>query len=139
MDLRFPQLSPDGHYLAYGSDESGRKEVYVTSFPSGEGKWQVSVNGGARPRWTRDGKELIFLQQNSVMAVPVKPQPTLEFGTPQKLFELTSPVEAANGFDVSADGKRFVVVVDTEVNRTEKGGVTIVQNWFAEFKDKQKK
>jgi Tol biopolymer transport system component len=138
----FPQLSRDGHYLAYVSEESGRQEVYVTTFPAGEGKWQVSLNGGTSPRWSRSGKELFYLQANQLMAAAIELGPSLQTGTPRKLFDLAVTWQGFTilpwqGFDVAADGQRFVVVTDAETVKTEKGGVVVVQNWFAEFKDKQ--
>ena len=81
-------LSPDGRWLAYVSDESGRYEVYVQSFPGGGGKRQVSTGGGIGPRWRGDGKELFYhAPDGKLMAVPVKSGASFEAGAPVALFE----------------------------------------------------
>ncbi len=140
-ELHYPRISPDGHYLLYTSTESGQWRVYVKSFPSGDGKWQVSPEGGRRPQWGRDGKELFYIRdpEASLMSVAVEMRPAFSFGTPRKLFDLKSPLLPLHSFDVGADGKRFVMVIDAETGSQSKGAVIVVQNWFAEFKDKQKK
>ncbi len=140
-DQRYAEFSPDGDYVAYASDESGRYEVYVKPFPNGEGKSRVSIDGGAVPRWSRRGDELFFASGNDIMAVHVQTKPTLVLGQPQKLFT-RRPVAAdrAEGFydsyDVSADGQRFVML-QSEEQQTASQRLTIIQNWFAEFKDRQ--
>lgn len=110
-----PKFSPDGRYVAYQSNESGRMEVYVRPFPSGDGKWQVSANGGWWPKWSSQGGELFFFEGNILMTVPVKTQSTFTMGTPQKLFTAEQAgMGTTSGYnptyDVTADGKRFVVV-----------------------------
>jgi Tol biopolymer transport system component/tRNA A-37 threonylcarbamoyl transferase component Bud32 len=104
-DSRF---SPDGRWIAYDSDESGRAEVYVRPFPSGSGTWQVSTAGGVLPRWRRDGKELFYLSLDfKLMAVPVSADAKFHPGTPVSLFA----VHPGSGsvYDVSSDGQRFLV------------------------------
>ena len=104
-DSRF---SPDGHWLAFDSDESGRSEVYVQAFPGPGGKWQVSAAGGVIPRWRGDGKELFYLSlDNKIMAVPIETAPAFHAGAPAPLFA----VHPGGGtvYDVSTDGKRFLV------------------------------
>jgi serine/threonine protein kinase len=84
----YAQFSHDGRWVAYASNDSGRYEVYVRSFPAGNGQWQVSTNGGVQPRWRRDGKELFYLAlDRKLMAVPVRGVSTLEFGAGVPLFE----------------------------------------------------
>jgi eukaryotic-like serine/threonine-protein kinase len=141
-DQRYAEFSPDGNYVAYSSNESGRYEVYVNSFPGGEGKSRVSIDGGAVPRWSRRGDELFYASGNDIMAVHVQTKPALVLGQPQKLFS-RPPVAAdrAEGFfdsyDVSADGQRFVMLQsDEQQNANQK--LIVIQNWFAEFKDRQK-
>lgn len=134
-----PKLSPDGRFLAYVSDESGRYEIYIRSFPNGAGKWQVSVNGGTKPRWSRDGKELYYVESNALMAVPVSTGQGLTLGQPQKLFEsadLRSAYTAPN-YDVAADGQRFVTVAPVEGGKTEPPKIRIVQNWYEESRDRE--
>ena len=127
------KLSPNGRYLAYLSDESGRFEVYVQPFPEGGRKITVSSNGGVQPRWSRDGKELFYVEGSSLMAVAVSTEPSFSLGRAKRLFEhpnfTAAPVPQ---YDVSADGERFVVA--EPVGETS---IRIVQNWFAEFKDRQ--
>jgi serine/threonine protein kinase len=141
-DQRYAEFSPDGNYVAYASNESGRYEVYVKPFPSGEGKSRVSIDGGFVPRWSRRGDELFFASGNDIMVVHVQTKPTLVLGQPQKLFS-RRPVAAdrAEGFydsyDVSADGQRFVMLQSDEQSTTSQK-LIVIQNWFAEFKDRQK-
>ncbi len=102
------RFSPDGRWIAYGSDESGRAEVYVRPFPSGSGTWQVSTSGGAFANWRRDGKELFFLGLDfKLMAVPITADAKFHAGTPVPLFA----VHPGGGtvYDVSSDGQRFLV------------------------------
>lgn len=134
-----PQLSPDGRYLAYVSDESGRDEIYLTRFPSGEGKWQVSVNSGQNPRWSRKG-DLLFYRGGTrdMMKVTVSPGASPTLGQPQLLFAAETAGVLFEGpfqFDVSPDGRRFLMV--REVGERGQHGITVIQNWFAEFKDRK--
>ncbi|MGH6690754.1 MAG: TolB family protein [Gammaproteobacteria bacterium] len=114
-------FSPDGRYIAYGSNESGRWEVYVKRFPVDPSKWKVSTNGGVWPRWSGRGNELFFFEGTSLMAAPVKLEPTFSAGTSQKLFaaEAVGMDPAAitqfnPTYDVTRDGQRFVVVQRTK-------------------------
>jgi serine/threonine-protein kinase len=141
-DLSSPEFSPDGNYVAYVSDESGQDEVYIKPFPNGEGKWQVSVGGGAVPRWSRRGNELFFVAGNDLMAVPVRTKPSLAMGQPQKLFarqpvQVDRPYRLYDCYDVTADGQHFVMLQSAE-QRTTSQTLTVIQNWFAEFKNRQK-
>lgn len=88
FDERQAQISPDGRWIAYSSNESGRAEVYVQSFPKPGSKVEISTSGGSEPRWRRDGKELFFLAGTKLMAVEVRSDmPILEAGVPKVLFE----------------------------------------------------
>jgi serine/threonine protein kinase/Tol biopolymer transport system component len=136
----FGQVSPDGRWVAYGSSESGRYEVYVRSFPTPGGKWQISKDGAASPRWRGDGKELFYYAADGqLMAVPIKAGETaLEVGTPTRLFAprvLNGPV-AAVGFraqyDVTRDGQRFLLNVPAE--DAAPPSITVVVNWPAGLK-----
>jgi Tol biopolymer transport system component len=118
------KLSPDGRWLAYQSNETGRFEIYVQAFPGKEGKWPVSVKGGTGPIWSRDGKELFYIAaDNKLMAVDVKSGARFEHGVPKPLFE------ARTGFDVSPDGKRFLLVVPLE--QAANPPMSVVVNWHA--------
>jgi eukaryotic-like serine/threonine-protein kinase len=112
-----PRISPDGKFVAYQSDASGRWEVYIQPFPRGEGRWQVSANGGRQALWNPRGGELFFVSGNDLMAVDVAVQPTLSVGTPRRLFggealgtNLSLPAVMERNYDVAPDGRRFVVV-----------------------------
>ena len=130
-----PTFSPDGRFVAYVSDESGRNEVYVRSFPNGDGKWRVSINGGAGPRWRRDGRELFYTEGNKLMAVPVATQLRFSPGTPAPLFENDTLQSFNPQYDVAADGQRFIV---RERLVSEKPlAIHVVNNWFEEFRRQQ--
>jgi Tol biopolymer transport system component len=108
------QISPDGKWVTYASDESGSWEIYVTSFPGAEGKWQVSRGGGAEPRWRGDGKEIFYIAPSGMlMAVPVNGETIFATGTPSPLFQIRgrAPISSTDVFtyDVARDGKRFLV------------------------------
>jgi Tol biopolymer transport system component len=108
------QISPDGKWLAYASDESGNWEVYVTSFPGAAGKWQVSRGGGTEPRWRGDGGEIFYIGLNGMLtAVSVNATGTFVTGTPAPLFQIygRAPISSTDVFtyDVAKDGKRFLV------------------------------
>ncbi|HEX8294012.1 MAG TPA: protein kinase [Pyrinomonadaceae bacterium] len=129
------RFSPDGRFVAYVSNESGRFEVYVQSFPASGGKWQVSNGGGAAPRWRRDGRELFYLSADrKLMAVEVGGSAdTFEAGVPAALFETrVASITGAPLYDVSADGRRFLVNVPVEENAP--APVTVVLNWTADLK-----
>jgi eukaryotic-like serine/threonine-protein kinase len=127
------QFSPDGRWVAYSSDESGRYEVYVQSFPTPGGKWQISTSGGAEPNWRRDGTELFYLgTDHKLMAVEVKSGSTFETTAPRSLFD--PRILMATGerhYAVSADGQRFLV--NTILEGTNPEPINIVVNWTAEL------
>jgi eukaryotic-like serine/threonine-protein kinase len=108
------QISPDGKWVAYASDESGAWEIYVTSFPGAAGKWQVSRGGGSEPRWRGDGKEIFYVAPNGMLtAVPVNGETIFATGTPASLFQIhgRAPISSTDVFtyDVARDGNRFLV------------------------------
>ena len=108
------QLSPDGKWVAYASDESGTWQIYVTTFPGAVGKFQVSRGGGTEPRWNRNGKEIFYLSPSGVLtSVPVDTKDTFSTGAPQALFQIRgrAAISATDHFsyDVAGDGKRFLV------------------------------
>jgi serine/threonine protein kinase len=108
------QISPDGKWAAYASDESGDWEIYATSFPSGEGKWQISRGGGTEPRWRGDGKEIFYIGGKATMtAVTVNTEGDFSTGSPTPLFQtqFRTPVSSTDLFDydVTKDGQRFLV------------------------------
>ena len=131
-NLYFYQISPDSHWVAYVSDESGQDEIYLTTFPEGKGKWRVSSDGGYYPAWSGNGKELFYSGlTDDFFACPVTPKESeIEVGTPQHLFHTPLPAIGIL-FDVSSDGKRLLV------NRAEEEAqapLQLVTNWLAELK-----
>ncbi len=133
-------FSPDMRWVAYTSNESGRAEIYVRPFnasgssaPSlGEGKWQVSKDGGTGAKWRGDGKEIIFTSPNStLMAVDVNGSgAAFQMGAPQKLFTLP----ANTGRDMTADGKRFLLTVSAGQDQNAQTPITVVLNWEADLR-----
>ncbi|HEV1996401.1 MAG TPA: hypothetical protein VGR03_18850, partial [Candidatus Acidoferrum sp.] len=134
------QISPDGRWIAYRSDESGKNEVYITSFPKPTGKLQVSIAGGITPRWRHDGKELYYLAPDrKLMAVELKDTGgSLQVASTRPLFEMfpTMFLTAAgvNQYDVTQDGSRFVV--DSVITDESSAPLSLVVNWTAELKKK---
>jgi serine/threonine protein kinase len=134
FDEKAPIVSPDGTWLAYQSNESGRAEIYITAFPAGGAKWQVSSNGGTMPKWRRDGKELFFADpQDNIVAVDVNTSGNaVKLGAPHALFQAVGIQRDFGPFDVTADGKKFLINSGNLKEGTEP--VTLVQNWPAELK-----
>jgi Tol biopolymer transport system component len=137
-----PKLSPDGRFVAYASDESGGREVYVRPFPNGAGRWQASVDGGGQPRWSRDGKELFYVQDNTLMSVSVSAGQGVVLGQPQQLFQsddLLGFGVSVPKYDVSPDGQRFLMTSAVNNNEGEQVPPTIrvVQNWYEEFRNRE--
>jgi serine/threonine protein kinase/Tol biopolymer transport system component len=126
------RLSPDGHWLAYTSTDSGREEVYVTAFPTASGRWQISQNGGGYPFWRGDGTELYFagLLDATAYAVELKINGTqLESGIPQPLFVVRNTSSVGTLFDVAPDGQRFLVPLTQRENADVP--MSLVTNWPA--------
>ncbi len=122
------QFSPDGRWMAYVSDESGKPQVYVQSFPTLTGKWQVSPDGGSQPKWRRDGKELLYVAADGkLMSVAVRTGAAFEAEAPHALFEtMLSPGPNRQNYAVSADGERFLM--NTPVGAAS-NRMTVVLNW----------
>ena len=129
----FAQVSPTGQWIAYGSLESGRPEVYVRSFPTPGGKYQISRDGGLRPRWRQDGKELFFYSlDGQLTAVPVVGETALDVGTAVPLFRaplLPGVVGFRQQYDVTRDGQRFLLNLVTDDTPT--ATITVVVNGTA--------
>jgi len=129
------RFSPDGHFIAYASDETGKSDIYVVTFPTPTGKWQVSTNGGMQPRWRSDGKEIYYLAPTSkIMAVPVKADgSTFEAGMPADLFETgLSGLGVRNHYTVSADGQKLMAGI--RAGGLAAPPMTFVLNWTAALK-----
>jgi serine/threonine protein kinase len=131
-NLYFYRISPDSRWVAYTSDESGRDEIYLTTFPEGKGKWRVSSNGGYYAAWSGNGKELFYAAlPDDYFACPVTPKGSeIEVGTPQRLFHAAAPGLGIT-FDVSADGKRVLV---NHSQGEAPAPLQLVTNWPAELK-----
>jgi eukaryotic-like serine/threonine-protein kinase len=130
------RFSPDGRWLAYISDESGRYEVYVRPYPGPGGKSQISRDGGTEPVWNRNGRELFYRNGNKMMAVEIAIQPGFTAGTPRMLFEgpyEPPPVPLPN-YDVSPDGQRFLMIKPSEQEQAAPTQINVVLNWFEELK-----
>ena len=130
----FPAFSPDGHWLAYESDESGRPEIYVQPYPGPGGKWQISNEGGSRPVWAHNGRDLFYRHGDKLMRVAIETQPAFQAGTPQQLFQ-GDYFTSGHYFDVMPDGKHFVFVKGTERAATATQ-INVVLNWFDELKQR---
>jgi serine/threonine protein kinase/Tol biopolymer transport system component len=129
-----PAFSPDGKWLAYANNETGRFETYIQPFPSGAGRWQVSTAGGVWPKWRKDGKELFFFSPDQqIMAVDVNQNgASLQLGAPHALFKATTVSGPTGPYTVSADGKKFVMNTVTPQSITEP--LTLITNWPADLK-----
>jgi serine/threonine protein kinase/Tol biopolymer transport system component len=126
------QFSPDGHWMAYASDESGQMQVYVRPFPGPDRRWPVSTRGGTQPLWSRNGKEIFYRVGNKMMVVNVSAGVDLTLSQPRQLFEqryVFQNVSVAN-YDVGADGQRFVMIKD----EAGSGRLNVVLNWTEELK-----
>jgi serine/threonine-protein kinase len=141
------EISPDGKWLAYESDESKQAEVYVRPFPNIDGgRWQVSTVGGTSPAWARSGRELFYYVglpsgPGRIMAVPFQPGTTLAFGTPHVVVDgqYLGP-RPGRAYDVSPDGKRFLLIKDatptTSSSSPPPSQLVVVLNWSEELKQR---
>ncbi len=136
---RVPKLSPDGRFVAYVSGESGQLEVYVRPFPDGNGRWQISVDGGAQPGWRGDGAELYYVEDTALMATTVSTERGFTLTQPQKLFETADLLSntARSTYDVSADGQRFLMITPVPDDGSAPPTVRVVQSWAEEFRDRE--
>ncbi len=130
-------LSPDGRFVAFVSEVSGRWDLIVQAFAESGHQWQVSAGRGEQPRWSRDGKELFYVKGDTLFAVPVSTRPDFSFGIPKRLFSSSAldwgyPNPA---YDVSPDGRRFVVI--EPVGPVSQPAIWVVENWFAQFENHQ--
>ena len=128
------RLSPDGHYLAYVSDESGREEIYVQTYPDRGEKWQISARGGDDPHWGAGGRQLYYLSpEQQMMSTPITLSPKFDPGTPVVLFQtkILGPGQQRNHYAVTRDGSTFILfrpLAERTLPTT-----TVVLNWMAEI------
>jgi serine/threonine-protein kinase len=133
---RFPDFSPDGRWLAYSSNESGRSEVYVRPYPGAAGRWQVSQEGGMENAWSRDGRRLFYRWRGQVWVVDIRTDQGFRAGKPRMLFENEAYFEGTpiRTFDVSPDGQRFLMEKMDEMTSKPVTEMTLVQYWFEELR-----
>ncbi|HYM76434.1 MAG TPA: protein kinase [Candidatus Dormibacteraeota bacterium] len=129
-----PDVSPSGKWMTYQNNESGRNEIYVTPFPGGGPRWQVSTSGGVDPKWRGDGKELYFLDlSDNLMAVDVSESGTApRLGVPHALFQAIGVQRQVGTYVVTKDGKKFLINSGSAKQGSEP--LTLVTNWTAELK-----
>jgi serine/threonine-protein kinase len=133
---RNAQISPDGHWLAYESNETGQEEIYVRPFPKvAEGRWQISVGGGTVPLWAKSGRELFYRNGDSLMSAAVQTTPTFAAGNPTKLLQgyVSSP---GRTYDVSRDGQRFLMIKNNSSRDQPVASMVVVLNWSEELKQR---
>jgi len=125
-------ISPDGRWIAYESNESGR-QIYVRPFPNvEEGKWQISRDGGQEPIWAPRGQELFYRNGEAIMVVGIKTEPTFTVGSPVVLFTGRYAISLTGvNYDISPDGQRFLM---SKSAGGEQGQINVVLNWFEELK-----
>ena len=129
-------ISPDGRWLAYWSDQTGRPEVYIQPFPSGGARTPVSINGGDAPKWSADGRELYYLSGRTMMSVEVDTEPSLRVGRPVELFDATpyrrnNPGASAQ-YDVAPDG-RFLMIRTATLRAETADNLIVITNWTQEL------
>jgi serine/threonine-protein kinase len=137
-----PEISPDGRWLAYESNESGQREIYVRPFPQVEGgRWQVSSGGGARPLWARSGEELFYVSRTgAIMRVGVDHRASWAATTPEQVvkpgyFLASIDATAGRSYDISPDGKRFLMIKETAPDQAAASPeIVIVQHFDEELK-----
>ena len=130
------EISPDGRWFAYQSQQSGKYEIYIRPFPNVDaGRWQISTGGGTRPLWAPDGDELFYLTSSGeLMTVPLQTSPTFSAGRPNLVLERQYPVGESAGpnYDIGADGQRFLMIKDDDSAQPPQ--LVLVENWFEELK-----
>ena len=138
FNVTMPRFSPDGRWLAYASDESGRLEVYIQPYPGTGGKSQISTEGGTEPVWNRNGRELFFRSGDKMRAVNIATESGFAAGKPKVLFSgeyVPAPFGTAN-YDVSPDGQSFLMIKPSKETQAAPTQINVVLNWFEELKQK---
>ena len=129
-----PAVSPDGRWMAYQSNETGRNEIYVRPFPAIDRRWTISTNGGERAVWSRNGRELFYVEpQGRLMAVRIEPGAEFSAGLPQLLFEGQFAAPAGRAYDVAEDG-RFLMMKTVSESESPTASLIVVQNWTEDLK-----
>ena len=130
-----PQFSPNGRWVAYLSNESGQEEIYVQPYPGPGRKWQISTDGGTEPVWNPNGRELFYRNGNKMMAVSVRTQPVFSPSNPVLLFtgDYVPASTTYPNYDVSRDGRRFLMVQPSPRERSATSQIVVVLNWHDEL------
>jgi serine/threonine-protein kinase len=139
FEERSAAISPDGKWLAYTSNESGRYEIYLRPYPVAPGKWQVSTSGGRHPLWSPDAKELFYRKDGDFVGVVIDLSAEAPvIGQPTTIFEFSAGAPGfGRDYDISPDGQRFVVVKDElDGGQAERSHLRFVFNWFSELEAK---
>jgi Tol biopolymer transport system component len=135
-----PKISPNGQWMAYASNESGKTEIFVCPFPGIEkGRWQVSPSGGDSPLWSPDGSEIFYRKDDAVMAVSVETEPAFKSGKPKILFRgayVDLSGNEGHPWDISPDGKRFLMMRDPDRPAALRPKISIAVNWLEELKQR---
>jgi serine/threonine protein kinase len=134
-------ISPDGEHIAYVSNGSDGPQVYVTSFPAGDGRWQISSDGGAMPYWSADGSVMYYLNNDrDLMRVDVTREPDLRFGIPEPAFDSPPVLSEIPSIRPAPDGERFIAVGDRAEDTEETGyKVLLIENWYEEFRENSRR
>ena len=128
-----PEISPDGKWIAYQSDESGRFEIYVRPYPDVQsGRWQISDGGGTTPRWRADGREVFFHGRRGISAAAVESGPSFKFGVARHLFDGgIGQSRLGSEFDVMADGSRFLLLREVSIEiASSRADLVVLQHWL---------
>jgi eukaryotic-like serine/threonine-protein kinase len=131
-----PKFSPDGRWIAYGSDETGQSEIFVRPYPGPGKKWRISTEGGVHAIWSRDGKELFYRNGQKWMSVTVNLKPEFTAEKPRLLFEGPYALVGSQSYDVTPDGQRFLVLEPVEKQLEPVTHLNVVLNWFEDVKKK---
>jgi serine/threonine-protein kinase len=135
FDEMRPAISRDGSWIAYMSNEAGRGEIYVRPFPNVEdAKWQISSDGGISPFWAANGEELFYSNGEAMMVVKIETESSFRHGRPQVLFSGSYVFAGARNYDISPDGKRFLMIKEAEQTGETGTELIVVENWFSEIK-----
>ncbi|MEO5618429.1 MAG: protein kinase, partial [Candidatus Eisenbacteria bacterium] len=136
----FPMPAPQGGYMAFASDESDQFEVYLKPYPAGEGRWQVSANGGTKPLWNRTGNRIYYLNIDKFYEVEIQLTPGVQLGTPRLLFDLSRlKLQSFGRYYVvpTSDPDRFIAIQPTANTVKSPTDAVLVENWPAEFAKKK--
>ena len=139
FNQRNGQFSPDGRFLLYSSDETGRLEIYLRRFPEGTGQQQVSLHGGILPRWSRTGKEVFLIHEDRLLAVPITDVGgSLSIGFATTLFQSAGLARSDFfwPYDVAPDGKRFLIAEPVEDEKAKSPAIQVIENWPALLRQK---